>query len=340
MVVARLAILAAVLLPGGIAAGQEQAPAVPGAAAPRRIAVIVMSGGGVSPDTASELTEILIAAVAFGGQREVIGKEELQARLGQDEAGSRQCIESPICLANVGAELSVDEIIAGTVAQREDGFAVNLIRQDIASGEVRGRFVRDVRGDQNALPPVLQIAAAEIYREPERPAEVRVDANVPGAEVFLDDRRVGMTPLRLTDVAPGPHRLRVDALGWRGQTRRLRLASGGHEALRFTLVEAPEERQIVGGTPPNTLAAVTCWTSAGLAVASGALATVFGLRSQGAPDEGVTQVEAARQLDSREDEALVANIAFAGAGAFAVLAVYLLAFQGDAVFGTPEGAEL
>jgi hypothetical protein len=326
-------------------AGAQPAPPEPGPApavtAPpaRRIAVIVMSGGGVEPETAADLTEVLIAAVAAEPGREVIGKEEFQARLGQDEAQSRQCIESPICLANVGTELSVDEIIAGTVGARDGGFTIRLIRQEIATGEVRGRFSRDVQGQAAALPPVLQAAAAEIYREPERPAELRVDANVEGAEVFVDDARVGTTPLRLAEVAPGSHRVRVDSVGWRGQTRRVRLRSGGHAELDFTLVEAPEERLASSGSPPSTLAVVTTWTSAGLAVASAALGTVFALRSQSGFPDDATQREASSALDTREDEALVANIAFAGAGTLAALALYMLVFQGDAVFGADaEGA--
>lgn len=332
MVRLRLVALTAVLLWGARATAQPAPQAPPTSA--RRIAVIVLSGGGVAPETAADLTEVLIAAIAAQPGREVIGKEELQARLGQDEARSRQCIESPICLANVGAELAVDEIIAGTVAAREGGLTVNLVRQEIASGEVRGRFSRDVQGDAAALPPVLQAAAVEIYREPERPAELRVDANVEGAEVFVDDRRVGTTPLRQNDLRAGTHRVRVDSVGWRGQTRSVRLRPGGHAELDFTLVEAPEERQLAAGSPPSTLAVVTCWTSAGLAVAAGALGTVFALRSQSGFEQGVTQREAAATLDDREDEALVANIAFAGAGTLAALALYMLAFQGDAVFGT------
>ncbi len=263
----------------------------------------------------------------------MIGKEEFQARLGQDEAHSRQCVESPICLANVGAELSVDEIIAGTVAARAGGFIVNLIRQEIASGEVRGRFSREVRGEATALSPVLQTAAVEIYREPERPAELRVDANVEAAEVFLDDARVGTTPLRLAAVAPGTHRVRVDSVGWRGQTRQVRLRSGGHAELDFTLLEAPEER-LGQGSPPSGFAVVTTWASAGLAVSAAVLGTVFGLRSQSGFEEGATQREAADAFDTHDDEALVANIAFAGAGTLAALALYMVAFQGDAVFGT------
>lgn len=327
------------LLWGGSAAAQDVAPeqseSRPQA---RRIAVLVLSGGGITPEVAADLTEVLIAAVAAQPGREVIGKEEFQSRLGQDEARSRQCIESPICLANVGAELSVDEIIAGTVRARTGGFTVNLIRQEIASGEVRGRFSRDVTGDATALAPVLQAAATEVYREPERPAELRVDANLEGAEVFVDDRRVGMTPLRLTDVAPGQHRVRVDSIGWRGQTRDVRLRSGGHAELDFTLVEAPEERRLAGGTPPSTVAVVTTWTSAGLSVAAGVLGTVFALRSQRGFEDGVTQREASADLDDREDEAFVANVSFVGAGALAALALFMLVFEGDAVFGSDAGA--
>lgn len=330
------AVVVGLLLGPALADAQPTEPAPPPA---RRIAVLVLSGGGVAPETAADLTEVLIAAVAAQPGREVIGKEEFQARLGQDEARSRQCIESPICLANVGTELNVDEIIAGTIGARENGFTVSLIRQEIASGEVRGRFTRAVQGEAAALPPVLQDAAVDIYREPERPAELRIDSNVEGAEVFVDDSRAGTTPLRLTTVRPGTHRVRVDSVGWRAQTRQVRLRSGGHAELDFTLVEAPEER-LATGTPASTFAVVTTFTSAGLAVSAAALGTVFALRSQSGYPDDATQAEAFRELDSREDEALVANVAFAGAGALAMLALYMLVFEGDAVFGdAPESPQ-
>lgn len=304
-------------------------------AAGRRVAVLLLGAGGIDDALASDLTEVLIAAVGAREGQTVIGKEEFQARLGQDEERSRQCIESPICLANVGAALAVDEIIAGTVASSPAGYRLSLARQEIASGEVKGRFTRDVQGDQSALVAAVQEAAVEVYREPERPAELRVQSNVEGAEVFVDDRRAGMTPLRLTDVAPGPHRVRVDAIGFHAQTREVRLRSGGHAELEFTLAAAPAERVARGGRPPNGFAVVTTWTAVGLALSAGALGTVMGLRSQSGFDGDATQREAEAALDDHETEALVANISFISAGALGTLALYLLIFQTDAVFGTP-----
>ncbi|MBI2897656.1 MAG: PEGA domain-containing protein [Deltaproteobacteria bacterium] len=300
----------------------------------RRVAVLLLGAGEVDDALASDLTEVLIAAVGAREGQTVIGKEEFQARLGQDEERSRQCVESPICLANVGAELAVDEIIAGTVASSTGGYRLSLARQEIASGEVKGRFTREVQGDQSALVAAVQEAAVEIYREPERPAELRVQANVEGAEVFVDDQRAGMTPLRLTDLAPGRHRVRVDALGFRAETKEVRLRSGGHARLDFMLAEAPSERVARGGRPASPFAVVTTWTSVGLALSAGALGTVMALRSQGGFDEDATQREAELALDEHETEALVANISFVSAGALGALALYLLIFQSDAVFGT------
>ncbi len=44
-------------------------------------------------------------------------------------------------------------------------------------------------------------------------ARLRVDADVPGASVFLDRRYLGTTPVETTDFTPGSHRLNVSAEG-------------------------------------------------------------------------------------------------------------------------------
>jgi PEGA domain len=53
----------------------------------------------------------------------------------------------------------------------------------------------------------------EARLEPPAP-RLRVEADVPGAQVFLDRRFVGQAPVVLPDVAPGPHRLNVSAEGF------------------------------------------------------------------------------------------------------------------------------
>ncbi len=51
-----------------------------------------------------------------------------------------------------------------------------------------------------------------------RPATVRFESRPPGATIYLDDVRLGVTPLAITTVTPGTHQVRMEMLGhdtWR-----------------------------------------------------------------------------------------------------------------------------
>jgi hypothetical protein len=57
-------------------------------------------------------------------------------------------------------------------------------------------------------------AAAAPAPAPRRAPLLRVTADVPGAAVFLDRRHVGVAPVEIDDVSPGPHRVNVSAEGY------------------------------------------------------------------------------------------------------------------------------
>src|SRR2546427_831176 len=112
-----LTVLVAALAPAA-AFGQPRPPPPAAAGTPRRVAVIVSRTGTVSPAAADAATEALVEALGQRGGYEIIGKEEFQAQLGQNEEQSLQCIDSPVCLGRVGVQLNVSEVIAGTIGQR------------------------------------------------------------------------------------------------------------------------------------------------------------------------------------------------------------------------------
>jgi hypothetical protein len=58
---------------------------------------------------------------------------------------------------------------------------------------------------------------------------LHVDADVPGAEVFLDRRYLGKAPVTAHDVTPGTHRLNVSAPGWDGVAETIDVAPGSHD---------------------------------------------------------------------------------------------------------------
>jgi hypothetical protein len=55
---------------------------------------------------------------------------------------------------------------------------------------------------------------------------LRIESDVPGADVFIDRQFVGQTPLTVPDVTPGPHQLNVSAAGREGHSETIEVAAG------------------------------------------------------------------------------------------------------------------
>jgi len=75
--------------------------------------------------------------------------------------------------------------------------------------------------------------------EPAEPApeRLRVEADVPDADVFVDRVFKGKAPVVLTDVAPGPHRVNVSAEGYDGYAETVDVTGGSQSlVVRFKQV--------------------------------------------------------------------------------------------------------
>jgi hypothetical protein len=70
---------------------------------------------------------------------------------------------------------------------------------------------------------------------------LRVDADVPGASVFLDRRFLGTAPVETSDFTPGRHRLNVSAEGHEMYAEEIDIPAGGREVVvRFKEVRLDE----------------------------------------------------------------------------------------------------
>jgi hypothetical protein len=75
---------------------------------------------------------------------------------------------------------------------------------------------------------------------------LRVDADVPGANVFLDRKFLGTTPVETRDFEPGPHRLNVSAEGYEMYGESVELEAGPNEVVvRFKAVRLDEHVEVV-----------------------------------------------------------------------------------------------
>ena len=60
---------------------------------------------------------------------------------------------------------------------------------------------------------------------------LRIDSDVPGAQVFIDREYVGATPVTASDVKPGTHRLNVSAQGYEGVADTIDVSPGPRDIL-------------------------------------------------------------------------------------------------------------
>lgn len=297
-----------------------------------RVGVMVLA---VSPDDAAlaeGLGEVLLAAIAGRDALRLVGKEEIQAALGHDDAASLGCLAAPACLGQLGVQLGLGELVAVTLGRREGGFAFDLGRFDPRTGVRLAHVFREVDADEvGALTDAMLAALAT--SEETAPASARVVLTVepPHATVLIDGAAVATSDA--IELSPGVHRLEVRAEGFVSVERSLELAAGERRDVDVALASiAPPpppdaQRPVEERRAPWTVIALA---SGGVAVGAGALALGLGVRSQREVDEGVTRAEALAQVADRRRDARIANVGWVvGSAALATAAVTaVLAWRG------------
>jgi serine/threonine protein kinase len=106
------------------------------------------------------------------------------------------------------------------------------------------------RGDGTTRPG----AGKEVTPVPVRPGRVIVNIIPSGARVWLDGREVGKSPVTIEDVAPGDHRLHVEASGFDAFDMQLAVGSGEtmNSGIISLIASKRPEPPPVANTPANT----------------------------------------------------------------------------------------
>jgi hypothetical protein len=95
--------------------------------------------------------------------------------------------------------------------------------------------------------PKAKAAPAEAPVEPAVPAlTLKVDSDVPGADVFIDRMYLGKAPLETREVTPGSHVLNVSAEGYESQALPVDVTDGANDVVvRFKVVRLNEAVAVV-----------------------------------------------------------------------------------------------
>jgi hypothetical protein len=154
------------------------------------------------------------AAVRKGGLR-VIGPDEVERRLGREKSERLvECGGHARCVGELAPLLAVDRVISGVLTQADQRYAVTLALIDVRTGQALTLITRNVPVSGRQLFREMAAATPALLEgKPDESGTLLISSEVPGAEVFIDDRLAGSTPVTVT-VRAGRHQVEVRREGY------------------------------------------------------------------------------------------------------------------------------
>ena len=218
--------------------------------------------------------------------------ESAERTLGRSLADARDgCAEDKACTAAVGKAVGARYIVKGGVAASGGGYtlSIQLFDTDIAE-TVKPPRTMSVPSDEKAV-NAMRSAAAYLFATS---GFLELMASVAGAEVFVDGRPVGKSPLpKPLQLPMGRHNVRLTMVGFEEWQDIVEIRAGATSSLRADLKR--KERPIAAATPrppppPTPLVKKPLfWAIAGGALLAVGAGTALALSSGG--ESGGTKKE-------------------------------------------------
>jgi hypothetical protein len=189
------------------------APAAPGPeeAIDQKLAVWRFDALGIEPELVARLETLFRMELDRLDKQPMPTRREIERTITGD---ARECTGEDKCLAAIGKKLGVDVILTGTVGQLGDYYVLTIKAVDVASAKTLQKIQSDpLRGQPDELIEGVRVAAYRLLAPSQLLGAIQVQTDLVGADVQLDGKALGKTPLPgngvIGKLALGKHRLRV-----------------------------------------------------------------------------------------------------------------------------------
>ncbi|HEY1548082.1 MAG TPA: PEGA domain-containing protein [Kofleriaceae bacterium] len=139
-------------------------------------------------------------------------RREIESKLSANE---QACAGDDKCLAAIGKKLNVDFVVTGTVGSLGDNYVLNIKAVDVATGKSQRIQSPPLKGTPDELIEGVRVAAYSLLAPEQLHGALQIQSDLIGAEVTLDGKPLGKTPLANQGVvgklALGKHQLHVEA---------------------------------------------------------------------------------------------------------------------------------
>jgi hypothetical protein len=319
---------AAPLPPAAPTTAPTTAPPGPKARPIHRLAVLDFTlAGSAHPDLARVLADAAAAGAAAAPDLQVLSQGDIAAMLGLEK--TRQmlgCTEDQGCMAELAGALDSDRLLSGslTILERTALLTVKVI--DVRRSRTLARVTATLL---DATERELVDGARRLGHEAatgerlDTTGVIRIAVDRAGATVTLDGRSLGPSPIREgSRVLEGPHSITVQKDGFVRWSTTVMVQAGQTVPVSADLVPV----QLLGEAARSRLW-TWGWVSAGVAVAASGSGTYFGVqanRSYHAYQQETVRSRAVDLHDRARQQATMANVSWAVAGAGALAAGGLL----------------
>jgi hypothetical protein len=190
--------------------------AAPVQAGKSRLAVLDLKDKGVGPDVASLLTSVASNRLSEIGIFQVISREDIKNMLShQQDQILLGCAEED-CLVKIGGALGAENLVAGTVGKVGDKYVISLQLIDVRASKVVKRVEREFAGSRDKLLEETRNAAYRVVEDVlvAQSGKVILSVSEEGADVSVDGKTVGTSPLAALEIPAGPRDIRVSKQGF------------------------------------------------------------------------------------------------------------------------------
>ncbi|MFH2005104.1 MAG: PEGA domain-containing protein [bacterium] len=216
--------------------------------------------GDLSPEIVARLESLLTLEMG-----RIISDIVPSIKTQQSQRRSRalsRCQGANRCLAALGRRLRAKYIVSGTLASLGTDYVMTLKMVESATSKVVRSVTEPLSGQRDQLIEAVRVAAYRLLKPELLVGSLQVVVNIAGATIYLQGKRIGVSPLReaIPHLGVKKHNLRITHPDHVDFIRKIKVRFQKTTIVRVTL-KRPKvvKRQVTGYIPPVLRDKPTPW---------------------------------------------------------------------------------
>ena len=231
-----------------------------------RIAVIEFEGIGVERGEAGAITERLRQIIGWLNRYDVLTRRETDEPLSREDFDARDCADND-CFIKAGKLLNVEKVLAGQVrSYGRISFIYGKVI-DVETGDVVSSFSAKTRGISDVYADGVPLLVENLFRvtlgrrftetvaalvsldrvviEPSKYGVLSINVSEQGADIYINNNQVGLSPVPIFGVKPGLHLIGVGKPGFLDESRWIQVAPGDTISIDLGLRPRPRRPRVL-----------------------------------------------------------------------------------------------